>query len=301
MRFKTAFIAALTILAVCAAGVCAGEAAQPRDDERYRFEERFEADLAGVDLVGIEITNGSIDIEIWGNERIEIVVDERIRAESEAEAEEIAEMVRLVGEQTGSTLQISVDRGSLSRQEYGRRYAGSLEVKLPARLALSLVTTNGSIGMPAMAGDVAAHTTNGSIGLAGCGGDAELDTTNGNITAGAVAGELDADTTNGNLQLECSGGPVSGHTTNGNVRVSITGALGGDVELSSTNGGIDLTVGEGSGFRIDASVGNGRVRDSLEGFQGEYNRRRTRLEGTYGDGRHSVTLNTSNGSIEIQD
>jgi len=301
MKFKTAFIAVLMTLAVCAAGICASETAQPRDDERYRFEERFEADLSGVNQVGIEITNGSIDIEIWSNEWIEIVVDERIRAESEAEAEEIAEMVRLVGEQTGSTLQISVDRGSLSRQEYGRRYSGSLEVKLPARLALNIITTNGSIGIPGMSGDVTAHTTNGTIELEGCGGDAELSTTNGSITAGAVAGELDADTTNGNLRLECAGGPVSGHTTNGNVRVSITGALGGDVELSTTNGSIDLTVGEGSGFRLEADVGNGRVRDSLAGFQGEYNRRHTHLEGTYGDGRHSVTLNTTNGSIEIQD
>ena len=271
------------------------------DDYRYRFDDSFEANLAGAELVSITIINGPITIETWDRDHVEIEVHERVKAHDEEEAEELAEAIRLIGNLQGSELAIELDYGDFYNRR--RNYYCELEVRLPRSVSLRLRTTNGSIAVPEMDGDVRADTTNGNVDLDGCGGDAVLVSTNGNINAAGVGGELRADTTNGNLELETAAGPVRGDSTNGNITLRLTGVLDGDVELDTTNGSVTLIVTPGCSFRIIADTTNGRVNDSLsdDEFDGDYNRRRTRLEGTYGDGRHLIRLDTTNGSIRIEE
>jgi DUF4097 and DUF4098 domain-containing protein YvlB len=270
-------------------------------DYRYRFEDFFEADLDEFDGVKIVIVNGSITIETWDKDRIEIAVHERIKAFDEVEAEELAEEIELEGSAIGSILNIEPDYGRF----YGKRrhYACNLDVRLPERLMLALETTNGKIEIELMEGDVEAESTNGSVVLEGCHGNADLSTTNGKIVAENVIGELHATTTNGGLELESKSGEVTGRTTNGSIELMVLSELEGDVRLYTTNGGIRLTIHPESSFTIEASTSSSKISDSLSGrrFKPDYNRRRTSLRGSYGDGEHRVRLSTTNGGIRIKE
>lgn len=268
-------------------------------DYRYKFEDRYDRDLEGsIDQVALTIVNGSITVEAWDIDRIEIAVHERIKANDETEAEELADAVKLVGDMKGTTLDIALDYGDFyNRRKY---YACNLEIKVPKRLKLRLHTTNGGMEIEEMAGSIFASTTNGSLKLAGCGGDVELDTTNGSIVARHVTGAVKADSTNGNIEVESISGPVQAGTTNGEIEATIERALEGDVSLSSTNGGIRLSINPASGFRIEADTSNGGISDDLPDSDFTYNRRRTNMTGTYGNGAFTIRLDTTNGGISIR-
>jgi hypothetical protein len=300
---KRIWIPTLLVLIV-AAGVYAVDKHYSNKD-RYTFKDRFSADLAGIDTLGIEIVNGSIETTAWSGNSVEIEITEQVKAGDEAEAEDIAGRVKLVGRRSGSKLQIELDLGGVDRDEIYNKYnySCSLKVQLPARLELDGINTiNGCIKIPAMDRSVKADTTNGSITLAACGGDAYLETTNGTIETGLVAGKLEAETTNGDVVLEGAGGPVVASTTNGRISATLKEALKGNIDLSTTNGSIKLRVGRGSSMQVYASTSSGKVyTDASGGIDGEFNRRHTRFKGSIGGGNYSVELNTTNGSITIEE
>jgi len=280
MRMTKMFLAALTAFLVISLAACDELFVFDFDidDYRYRFNDTFEANLEGIDSVSITIVNGYVNVETWSSENLDIEIEERIKATDEERAEELAEEIGLKGRVVGSELRIEIDFGEFHHMR--RYYACNLEVRLPRDIDLSLRTTNGKLEIAEIDGRVDASTTNGSVHLEGSNGDAELDSTNGKISAGPVEGDLHASTTNGSIEIK---------------------GAAGDVQASTTNGAISLEVKRGTGFRLNASTTNGRVSVDLpsDEFNGEFNRRRTRVEGQYGDGRHRIELHTTNGAIRI--
>lgn len=302
MKVKLATAAVLGALLILAAGGFVSDSWN--DADRYEFSEEFTADLNGINLVGIDNVNGSITVTIWSENRVVVKIDEKVKADSESDAAMIAAEIKWVGERNGSTLEIKADYGRYEDDDKRHnKYASTLEVKLPARLALRLDTVNGGIETPHMAGDIELDTTNGNIDAKGTDGNAYLDTTNGNITVGKVAGTVKADTTNGAIKLMSVGGSITAESTNGSIYAVIPGALAGDVTLETTNGGIELIVGAGSNCEIKADTSNGKIRDYLPAtrFKGEYNKRHNYMKGTLGSGGHRVVLDTTNGSITIKE
>jgi len=302
MRTRHVATAGLGIIVLLLAGAFSDGGAW--GDYRYKFEEQFSSDLAGVDKVSISNVNGSIEVKSWTENKIEILIKEKVKADNEAEAKEIADEIKFVGERNGSELIIKLDFGRFKDdKKRHNKYSSSLEVKLPARLSLNLDTVNGSITTPHMAGDLNLDTTNGSIKTKGTDGDAVLDTTNGSIKIGKVGGSVNADTTNGSITLYDVSGAIKADTTNGSIIAIIPGKLAGDVDLSCTNGSIELQVGPNSNFEIKAETSIGRVNNYLPSnrFKGDYNKKHTYLRGTLGSGGYKVNLDATIGSITIKE
>ncbi len=299
MKLKIFLTTALCFLIALALGAWAESRLDDQDNRYEKFEEQFEADLGGVDAVKLSIVNGSIGVETWGGNQVKIEMHEKVRVNNYVDAQTLADEIKLIGRREGSRLVIELDYGSI-KKEHRKYFSGSVDVKLPARLDLDLNTVKGSVDIDEIEGDLSVDTTNGNINADGCGGDAELETTNGNITAGLIHGRTDAETTNGNITLEGIGGPVEVETTNGSITVDLKEDLRGEVRLETTNGGITLSCGPGSGFELDARTSLGRVHVSDDGsFQGDFDRKHTRVEGTFGGGGHKVYARTTNGSIRI--
>ncbi len=251
-------------------------------DKRYKFDDSFEADLDGIEIINLTIKNGSIQVEtVEGTGRIEIDMKEDVRKSSRDDAEKLAGQVKMEGERAGNRLFLELDYGDLRKKDRDR-YSCSVEIRLPSDVELHLETTNGSIRVAEMGKDIVATTTNGSIEIAGCKGEARLRTTNGSVKVGKVEKGLDA------------------YTTNGNIRIA---GVGGDVIGRTTNGSITFHVESESNFRIEASTTNGKVKDSLSGgvFTATYNKRHTKMEGVYGSAKHKVSLETTNGSVKLVD
>jgi DUF4097 and DUF4098 domain-containing protein YvlB len=177
---------------------------------------------------------------------------------------------------------------------------------------LRLNSTNGSITLADIQGDVFAETTNGRVSAESIQGDAELRSTNGSIRAKEVKGTADLMTTNGEVVAENIGGSLKARSTNGgikieevmgsihadtsNSRVSVTSAvMGGDWKLETTNGKIEANLPADASFRAEGRSGHGSISSDFPGLSIS----EKRLTGTVGSGEHKLELETS-GSISVK-
>lgn len=129
----------------------------------------------------------------------------------------------------------------------------------------------------------------------------ELESTNGSVAVSDVRGEVDARTTNGSIRLEDVEGAIRARSTNGAIQASFARNAAGptrDMELRTTNGSVTLALPEGLGARLDARTTNGGITTDfpilVEGRIGR------RLSGTIGEGGPEIRLATTNGAIRIR-
>jgi hypothetical protein len=208
--------------------------------------------------------NGGIQVEGW--DRNEVLVRARVQAQAptEAEAREIASVVRVeAGNGRVRSEGPRTDRSDRDRAD-NRGWSVSYEVFVPRRTDLAMESTNGGIRVQ------------------------------------DVQGRLEATTTNGGISLDGVSGDVRGRTTNGglDVRVARAGWTGAGLDLRTTNGGIDLRLPDGVSARLEAETVNGGISTDFPiTVQGRIGRR---IEADLGGGGPPIRLSTTNGRVSIR-
>lgn len=158
-----------------------------------------------------------------------------------------------------------IDGDTLELRGCGRRCSVDYTVELPAGV------------------DVRGSTSNGSIELSAV-GEVDVLTSNGRIELEEVAGSVDAETSNGRIiGRDLNGDGVRVSTSNGAIELELGEPQ--DVEASTSNGAITLEVPPES-YRVSADTSNGSTDIEVPNDA---------------DGRFSLDLRTSNGSITVQE
>ncbi len=212
------------------------------------------------DDFGVKSTNGDITVEAWDGDEIYIRALIKVKGWGSSAAE-TAEEVRI---STKGTIKARGPKGS-GWWIFGgnNNWSVSYRVKVPARF------------------DMDVHTTNGSLRVTG------------------VSGEIDAGTTNGSVTLVDVGGDVDCGTTNGGVKVFLDGDgwAGEGLNLHATNGGISVVMPKGYSANLDASTTNGGI--SVDHAIRLQKKSRGRLSGTIGDGGPTIRARTTNGGVRF--
>jgi DUF4097 and DUF4098 domain-containing protein YvlB len=206
------------------------------------------------DSLKVHGMNGSI--EVTGEDRQDIALEARLTAHggSQSEADALLHQITIA---TDGTIQANGPKPDMHHN-----WSVSYRLRVPHRLAAKLETTNGSVSLTAITGDIHAETTNGSLKLADLGGDVHVTTTNGSIKA-----EL-AGTT-------WQGSGLSASTTNGAVAVSLPQPYSAHIVASTVNGG-------------------------LSGPNGQTGGRQKEIDTTVGSGGPTLTFETTNGGVSIR-
>jgi hypothetical protein len=194
-----------------------------RDEGRWRSrEERYcevrEHTLSGAGRLSVDARpNGGIEVLAW--ERGEILLEAKVvaQAESEAEAREIASQVQI---DTSNTVRAEGPRGG-GRSSWWVSY----RLHVPRNAELSLASTNGGIS------------------VRGTRGDLELQTSNGGLSLDDVGGKVRGRTTNGGVDLRLTGHEWSGE----------------GIELRTSNGGVKLRVPDDYNAHIETGTSNGHL------------------------------------------
>ncbi len=170
---------------------------------------------------------------------------------------------------------------------------GSLEVELtvPAAYAgsLRLDTSNGTItaaGLDGM-GELTAETSNAAVNMTDISAKTvKIRTSNGGVTVERVlaSGRLDAETSNGGVTARQTAAQDALTITTSNGRITVDMVTSKAIELRSSNAPISGTLGGRRGdYTIASSTSNGN--NNL---------------GSGGSGASRLTVNTSNGAIDIR-
>jgi DUF4097 and DUF4098 domain-containing protein YvlB len=278
--------------------------------------------VSGPGTLTVETSGGGIRVTPSTDSVVRIKAKQRIRADSEAEADAVLKKLDLTLEQQGNDIRAVA---KYEPRAIGFHFGSwppvqvDFEVSVPAAFATNLKTSGGginvgdlggkahlrtsggSISLGKMGGTVDAHTSGGSITLAEAGGSTVLKTSGGNIAAGRVAGPTELSTSGGSIKIESTEAPLRAHTSGGSIRAGIRGALTGDCSLSTSGGSIKVTVAKTAAFHLDASTSGGSVDAqgltiTLEGA----NRNRSQLTGAVNGGGPALKLRSSGGGITLR-
>lgn len=304
------------------AALLAGLFAFASSSAQARIERIVEKEfpVAAPGTLRVETSGGAIRVTPSTDSVVRIRAKQRIRASTEAEADELLQKLELTLEQQGN------DVRAVAR--YERRSSGfhfgswppvqvDFEIQAPAAFASELSTSGGgitvgdltgkvrartsggSITLGRLGGNVDAGTSGGNITLAEAGGPVELKTSGGNISVGRVTGPADLVTSGGSIKIDSAEGRLRAHTSGGSIRAGIAGALRDECSLSTSGGSVRVAVDRTAAFRLDASTSGGQV--EAEGLTLTLEKSgRSRLAGTVNGGGPLLKLRTSGGSISVR-
>jgi DUF4097 and DUF4098 domain-containing protein YvlB len=124
----------------------------------------------------------------------------------------------------------------------------------------------------------------------------KLNTASGKINISNFEGSGDINTASGDIAIENCRGSFSANTASGHINYKKDSVLNNNITLNSISGGIDINIAKSSGFVLKARTVSGKIRCD---FPVVLNGRGA--EGTVGDGKNNISINTVSGSIAIRD
>lgn len=258
-------------------------------------EGNFPMDSA-IKRVEIRIPDGKVEVIGTTSSVIKYSGQLLVNAPTQAKADSALE-TRWKAQMNGDTLELILERvgpkwNLFSLFNWSQKKA-HLEVQIPQSLLTAIETSNGSVQVSDMNGDSEIDTSNGSITVINVNGNVKADTSNGAAIITDLTGSLDLKSSNGSLTLTNVSGEVVAKTSNGAIRGS--SAINGDWDVKSSNGKITLAIPEATNAEIEADTSNGRIGGDFEWQDGD----KSHGEGTIGTGEYKVSLETSNGSIDV--
>jgi len=262
-----------------------------------RAEDEEILHLAAPSQAMVRLHNSNGRTRIVGEDRTDIEVRARkiARAESAEAARLLLESIRIVVNEEGNALELDVE----VPRKWNRRGYAHLELRIPRRFQVHVSAANGKIAIEGIRGAVSAHSTNGSVSLVDVVGDVEVSTTNAKVSCSCTCGRLIARSSNGKIELVGHRGSVNASTSNGLIRAEIEEVGKQGVSLATSNGRIVLELPEQVDAEVDIRVDNGVIRNDrpLCRSQRESD---GQIRGRLGNGGSLIKLRTSNGSITLR-
>lgn len=224
---------------------------------------------------GTELTvrnrNGPVTVEGSDGDAVEVDITYEGPSASALDA------VTVTGTESDDALSIETEYGD----DDADRVRVALSIQCPERVSVGrLVTGNGAIEVTDVAGDPTLETSNGEIDARNVDGAVAMSASRGSLTARTI-GEL-----------------AGARTSNGSIDVDVP-AVTDDASIETANGSIDAALAGSLDVTLTASTANGSVTvEELDLADGE--RTEGRVSGSLGDGTHSLSVETANGSIDLR-
>jgi hypothetical protein len=220
--------------------------------------------------VGVHNVNGTITVESWEQESVDIFAEIEVKSRNRKDAEDFMERVKIKVEEHGDRIFVEAD--------YPRSGDGGFFDWLFGRKPQVKITFH--VRVPSRT-DTDMKSVNGNVRISEVRGDAELRSTNGRITADDMKGSVNA------------------KTTNGGIKVRLTDVDDADrMVLKTTNGGIELIMPHDVQANVTASTVNGGIHTDFSlKVRGKFNSKKIR--GTLNGGGIEIDLHTVNGGLRI--
>ena len=117
-----------------------------------------------------------------------------------------------------------------------KNVGADLVIEIPQPCAAKIETSNGSIRVEHLAGEVVLESSNGNLHALNVDGTVRAGTSNGRIECENVSGGVTAKSSNGGIAAQEVGGPCVLRTSNGDVRCVLAPTAQGDVECGPATG-----------------------------------------------------------------
>jgi len=265
-------------------------------------------------LLKLSNANGAVKVTTWDKPEVWIRAEKRMRVREKRsgflwlksrlpfktirETEEHFQKLQV--EISGDDKSIIVET-KFPKHEQGVNLGVDYQIRVPRQAQLDLKTSNGQVSVAGVSGTVKMRSSNGQLIAEDLQGTLSANTSNGKVRVSRLQGDAEVSTSNGKVICEDISGNLQVHTSNGEVRVIHPGPLSATDQITcrTSNGRIELSLGAGSSFDLDAGTSNGNIStDFPVTVVGKISKQH--LSGKVGTGGAKVDLHTSNGSISIR-
>lgn len=275
-----------------------------------RTHQRYTVDGAGT--LTLDADFGSIRVESWSDDEVDVEVKKRRTGISEDSARDAFDDVSVDISQQENDVNIRIDRIDRDRNYGFDNVSVDIQVRVPESYNLDLKTSGGDIDVGDLRGDVLArtsggdvnvgnvteavirvHTSGGDVNVKGGGRETKVSTSGGDIEIRDARGAVDATTSGGDITIGGTTGEVTAKTSGGDIRIGhTTGEVtaktsGGDITIKRANGDVDVHT-SGGDVTIDST--EGRLKAGTSGGD-------ITISNATGGG---VTATTSGGDIEAR-
>lgn len=278
--------------------------------ERYKEEFSSTHKLAAGGRVVLEGFNGSVEIVGWEKDEVEV------SGTKSASREEVLRAMKVDVTADPGMVRIRARRPDERSCNCGVRFT----LKVPKKVTLEeIATSNGSLRLESVTGAARMRTSNGSVHVWGVEGDlniqtsngsmdvdrfkgaADLRTSNGRVKASGIEGEFAARTSNGSIDADIraldAGKPVVLTSSNGSVSLTLERWQNNEVRATTSNSSINLRLPAGVAAEVRAVTTNGNITSDFELTTSQFSK--TRVNGRIGGGGALMDLGTSNGNIRL--
>ena len=268
----------------------------------------------------VETEGGSIRVLSSPDSMVKITAMQRIRADTESEADEILKKFALTFDAQDSEVSATAKYARpVTGVRWGRNpvevdFIVTVPAKFSAKLktsggaivvgdldgAVEARTSGGDVKLGTIPGVVDAHTSGGDVALEAGGASVTLNTSGGDVSAKRLMGPAVLRTSGGNIKASQVEHTLEAKTSGGNVTVQFAGALRGDCELGTSGGNVKVAVEPAAGFQLDASTSGGGVEATgLTITIASGGLKKSRLSGAVNGGGPRLKLRSSGGDIVV--
>jgi DUF4097 and DUF4098 domain-containing protein YvlB len=247
------------------------------------------------EVLRLQNTNGRT--RVLGEDRSDVEVRAAMtaRAESSEAARRMLSQIRIVGHEVEGALELEVE----VPRKWNRRGYANLELHVPRATHLEISNPNGKVCIEGVRGKVQVRSSNGSVRVEEVEGDVDISTSNAKICCSGNEGRLLARSCNGKIEIDEHRGSIDASTSNATVRAALERLGKQGVYLATSNGRVVLDLPEAVDADVDLWVDNGTIRNDRE-LDSASRDTDGRVLGRLGHGGALVKLRTSNGSISLR-
>lgn len=277
-----------------------------------RFKEEFSSThkLASGGRIVLEGFNGAVEIAGWEKDEVEVA------GTKNAARIDVLNAMKVDVTADPGMVRIRARRPTELNCNCGVRFT----LKVPKKVILEDIgTSNGSLRLESVKGSARLHTSNASVHIWNVEGDviiqssngsvevdkfqgsADLKTSNARIKATGVEGVLSARTSNASIDVEAdavdTGKPIVLHSSNGSISLALARWQNNEIRADTSNASINLRLPTGVAAELKAVTSNGNISTDYEITTTQMSK--TRVSGRIGGGGALVDLSTSNGNIRL--
>ena len=278
-HFAKVSLGFLTCLVLLSAGCCINLGGCFMQ-AKYERTMQLSAPLSPGSAFEAQTHNGSITIKGADVTECSMTATIVARASTDEEAQELAEQVNVTLAPSGNRLVTKIDRPT---QLVNKSVSVSLDIVVPNKTDLGLVSHNGAIEISDIIGRIEATSHNGKVTGDKITGTAAFETHNGAIICDEISGNIKLTSHNGGIKA---------------FYIDTAPAVC-DISIVTYNGSIELKTPSNLSAKIDVSTHNGSINTDLPiTVSGKISK--SKLTGTIGAGEGQLHLETHNGSIRIR-
>jgi len=186
-----------------------------------------------------------------------------------------------------------------------RHSSARISVETPASLTLQAKTSDGSVALTGLQGELGLTTGDGDVTLDHVSGNLRLKSGDGHVTITDASGALDARTSDASLSVDGVFHALTLHTSDGAVNLNLRQGtkLTEASSIQSSDGSVTVRVPEGFAADLNVHTSDGHVDCTLPLTMDHFNSKgegHHEVHGRLNGGGTPLTIHTSDGSVKIE-